>query len=346
MDQRQIQELLRDAPAPMMRIDAESIVRRGRARRRRTRVATAAAALAAVALVTSVAVGWHGRDTSSVLPASTPTSTFFARGHSGLKANQVHDATFGRTGRAQADSVLTLLRHDGLLRLRASGPAKLLPLGFTVNGSFGRASILDGGSGSILLAPVPSNTTEVHLDGAGASFSSGHATTSAVLADGTHVAVIFTDRRITRHDLDGWWWTTTAGRGYYSTGEEAAVATVARTRVYYFPRAHLFGYQADRGRAQWESPPKGHLTVDGVTTVHRMRWTAVTLLPRDAAHISATVPSGYTSRRTPAVQTAALPGTPYVVAGLSLTSHREDGPVSHGLRISWVDAHGGRHVVR
>ena len=345
MNEQSIEQLLHDAPEPPMHIDLDQILAKGRSRQRRRRMTALGSIAAALVLAVAVGFGAQSWDTTTPVPAhhtTTTTSDFFAP-DSGLAANQAYQRAFGKQSMWTTKQVLTVVRVDGALSLRHKGSTHALPVRSSIDGALGRASIVTNGKGSILLTPVPADATSVQIDSTTVGSSS---TQGVTLPDGSHVALVFTDKPISPSAVDGWFWSTSAGGYEYSTGQRASVASLGSTHAFYFPTQKILGIgtadgiPVDWGRAgvgefmsRGESTGKGHMT-----------WSYITLLPRTAYGIRAELPSSYHSRWTPVLRHANLPGTSLQVFGMSLSSHN-DHPSGHPV-IHWIDRHGDQHTVR
>ena len=261
-----VEELLRETPAPPMSLSPASVL--GAAKqdvvRRRRRFAGLATAGVAAAAAVAITVGVVGRSESvpSPMPARTPTPTLalqdpgdnsFLAPSAGLPLGQITTTPVmtGATSQTETSGeALTVTRVDGVLRLSRSGASHdhLLPL---------LARLPDGGSvtmdqeQTLTVTPLPKDVSRAEQIVPNSTLVDGGGTT---MPDGSKAGVFWTGNPVPPSKLGIIWWSTTGGEFGASSGEPptTVMMTVGAVKSTYweFVRGGVCGMTGSEGPAQ------------------------------------------------------------------------------------------------
>lgn len=360
-----VEELLRETPAPAMSLSPASVLnaaKRDVVRRRRRFAGLATAGIAAAAAI-ALTVGVVGREesTSRPMPAQTVTqnnSSFqsdslrasFFRRSDGLPVGQVRSTAIPVTSSdgtgMTPETLYAVSTQDGVLRLsRVEGTQQvLLPLVAKLSG--GGSMTTDRGQ-SLVVRPLPADVRQAQEVFADGGYSEGSGLT---MPDGSTAGVFWLGETVPASDAGFSWWHTTSGALGSSTGEAAKTVTIStggRKATYWeFTKSALCGTDEDGGSSQ--GPMTNGQCDDlggasgsssGGTTTYRFEqlWTVNGPI-RD---VTATPRSGVTGA---ALETAQIPGTSRWIIWTTGNGTSTDTGNTPYQWVSWIGPDGPHHT--
>lgn len=276
-----VEELLRETPAPPMSVAPEAVLREAhsRGRRRRNRWIGAGAGVAAAAAVT-IAVGTSLPDSSSTspMPAHTSAATlgsFFQRtgDEAKLPRDQVTTSEMSSGQTATPGATYQVYKSaTGALKLRRLEKGASTNLPVVARFADGGSSALNGNQ-TVVVRPVPRDITSASLTFNAEADPGLSGTGSVVLPDGSTAAVFVTEKPVDvarDNGLLSWW--TTSGQLIASTGEVAdqVVLPGASTDgspivAWNFPTLGRCGTKGDHGDGSTYAAADGGCTISMAT---------------------------------------------------------------------------------